>query len=86
MGDWRRGELAVRTIVVGWRTVMRQIGAGYISDRSAHRVTAWAVRALDDVQERYGHHAELAGVIRDARAEVLDASVHELAVSGEQTG
>jgi hypothetical protein len=85
VGEARRGQLAVRTIVVGWRAVMRQIRADYITDsRSVHRVTAWALRALDNVQERYGHDAEVAGVIRAAREEVLDASHDDLAGSGEQ--
>ena len=84
----RRVELEIRTVVVSWRAVMRQIRAGYIpeSRESVQLATAWALAALDNIERSHAGDPITQTLVRDARSELHGSTHHDLADSGEHAG
>jgi hypothetical protein len=88
MDQGERFSLEVRTVLVGWRGVMRQIRAGLLPDsrESVQRVTARSLRLLADVGARYpelDRNRHALQLLRDAREEIHGASHHDLDDAGE---
>jgi hypothetical protein len=84
----RRVELEIRTVVVSWRAVMRQIRAGYIpeSRESVQRISRRALAALDNIERSHAGDPMMLVLVREARSEVHGATDHDLADSREQAG